>query len=130
MQTTTQVKPERGSLFRSRKPFAIGLGTEGAGFGISMGSRVSIEVTTFILSWAANGKFLILNKNGTPYLGFGFGGFRSAGGSNSSWSVFCAGWQQDYNSISIELGVKITLATSPDHGDTPFPASFAVWYRI
>jgi len=126
------LKAQEKKLFREERPFAFKLGFEGFGADVTFFNYVGVDLTTFLLSTSAKARFLILQRNATPFVGIGVRriGPGFGGGTENELVSIHAGWEHSYEHVLIQIFIQTAIKQSDPYGDGLFLINVNAGYRF
>ena len=112
----------QSSLIREDHPLAVKIGFEGFGLDYCLGNRLGIDFTTFAFLHSAKTRYLVLNRNTTPYIGLGVGSFPGYWSTSEAnkWFELHAGWEHRNGMFIIQLFLQKTIIESNTNSHVPF----------
>ncbi len=120
------------SLFRVKSPLAAKVGSNGLGLDLSLGNRLSVDATTWVLASSFSAKYYLMERNGSPFIGIGVGTANGGFGGNSdnTWTTGIIGWEHSYEVFLIQIGLQIPVLTQKSYGYKPFIVNLNIGARI
>ncbi len=115
------------SLYRSDRPIGVKLGFEGLGVDLCLGELVGLDATTWLFYNAAKARIFLLNRNASPFVGFGYGSSGGVGGNSDNWTVVLGGWEHSYKRFFIQIMAEYAVRKQYK---SPFPVNLNLGMRL
>jgi hypothetical protein len=127
-----QIGRAQVTLVREDHPLAVKIGFEGFGIDYCLGELIGIDVTTFMFYHTLKARYFFLDKNGSPFIGFGIGSFSGGFGYSdiNKWAVIHAGWEHAYRKFLIQFIVQYPIYEENSKSYVPFVFSINFGMRI